>query len=95
MQDIPDVNWDDEYTQRGLNTRVQGSSRDDGDKVKAVVIEFFGEGVIVPSFIPEESQPYSYNYTSGSQQGLQTPPPTHELQTQEDQVEYGRGLRVI
>ena len=95
VQDIPDVNWDDEYTQRGLNTRIQGSSHDDGDKVKAVVTDFFGEDVIGPSFIPKESQqPYAYNYASGLQQGLQTPPPMQESQTQEDQLEYGRGLCV-
>ena len=95
MQDIPDVNWDDEYTQPGLNTRIQGLSHDDGDNFNAVVTEFFGEDFIGPSFIPEESQqPYAYNYASGSQQGLQTPPPMQESQTQEDQLEYGRGLRV-
>nr|XP_040250087.1 uncharacterized protein LOC120967881 [Aegilops tauschii subsp. strangulata] len=65
-QGIPDVNWDDEYTQPG-------------DNVNAVDINFFREDVIGPSFIPEESQqPYAYNYASGSQQVLQTPPPMQE-----------------
>ena len=94
MQDIPDVNWDDEDTQRGLNTRIRGASHDHGDTVTAVVTDFFGGDVIGPSFIPEESQPYAYNYASGSQQEFQTPPPTQESQTHEAGLEYGRGLRV-
>ncbi|XBI01870.1 hypothetical protein VPH35_130541 [Triticum aestivum] len=81
-QGIPDINWNDEYTQPG-------------DNVYAVDTDFFREDVIGPSFIPEESQqPYAYNYASGSQQGLQTPPPMQESQTQEDQLEYGHDLRV-
>ena len=82
MQGIPDVHWNDEYTQPG-------------DNVYDVDTDFFRDDVIGPSFIPEESQQlYTYNYASGSQQGLQTPPPMQESQTEEDQLEYGRGLRV-
>ena len=108
MQDIPDVNWGDENTQRGVNTGLRGASHDHGvntglrgashdlgDTVTSLVTEFFGGDVIGPSFIPEESQqPYAYNYASGWQQGFQTPPPMQESQTQEAEVEYGRGLRV-
>ena len=68
MQGTPDVNWNDEYTQPG-------------DNVYAVDTDFFREDVIGPSFIHEESQPYAYNYTLGSQQGFQTPAPTQESQT--------------
>ena len=81
MQGIPDVNWNDEYTQPG-------------DNVNAVDTDFFREDVIGPSFIPPESQPYAYNYASGSQQGFATPPPTQDSQTHEAELEYGRGLRV-
>ena len=89
MQDIPDVNWGDEDTQHGLNAGVRGASHDHGDTVTSLVTEFFGGDVIGPSFIPAESQPYAYNYASGSQQGFPTPPPTQESQTQEAEVEYG------
>jgi hypothetical protein len=94
VQDIPDVNWGDENTQRGVNTGVRGASHDHGDTVTSLVTEFFGGDVIGPSFIPAESQPYAYNYASGSQQGFATPPPTQESQTYEGELEYGRGLRV-
>ena len=91
VQDTPDVNWGDENTQRGVNTGLRGASHDHGvntglrgashdlgDTVTSLVTEFFGGDVIGPSFIPPESQPYAYNYASGSQQGFQTPPPTQE-----------------
>ncbi|XP_037489670.1 uncharacterized protein LOC119368538 [Triticum dicoccoides] len=91
---IPNVNWDDENTQRGVNAGVPGASHDHGDTVTSLVTEFFGGDVIGPSFIPAESQPYAYNYTSGSQQGFPTPPPTQESQTHEAELEYGHGLRV-
>ena len=107
MQNIPDVNWDDENTQRGVNTGLRGASHDHGvntglrgashdlgDTVTSLVTEFFGGDVIGPSFIPRESQPYAYNYASGSQQGFPTPPTTQDSQTHEAEVEYGRGLRV-
>ncbi|XBI63429.1 hypothetical protein VPH35_043844 [Triticum aestivum] len=106
-QDTPDVNWGDENTQRGVNTGLRGASHDHGvntglrgashdlgDTVTSLVTEFFGGDVIGPSFIPPESQPYAYNYASGSQQGFATPPPTQDSQTHETEVEYGRGLRV-
>ena len=89
-----DVNWGDENTQRGLNTGVREASHDHGDTVTSLVTEFFGGDVIGPSFIPPESQPYAYNYASGSQQGFATPPPTQDSQTHEAELEYGRGLRV-
>ena len=52
MQDIPDVNWGDENTQRGVNTGVRGASHDHGDTVTSLVTEFFGGDVIGLSFIP-------------------------------------------
>ena len=107
VQDTPDVNWGDENTQRsvntglrgashdhGVNTGLRGASHDLGDTVTSLVTEFFGGDVIGPSFIPPESQPYAYNYASGSQQGFATPPPTQDSQTHEAELEYGRGLRV-
>ncbi|XP_037431869.1 uncharacterized protein LOC119298661 [Triticum dicoccoides] len=106
-QDTPDVNWGDENTQRGVNTCLRGASRDHGvntglrgashdlgNTVTSLVTEFFRGDVIGPSFIPPESQPYAYNYASGSQQGFATPPPTQDSQTHEAELEYGRGLRV-
>ncbi|KAM3365774.1 hypothetical protein ACQJBY_015435 [Aegilops geniculata] len=78
----------------GVNTGFQGASHDLGDPVTSLVTEFFGGDVIGPSFIPAESQPYAYNYASGSQQGFATPPPTQDSQTHEAELEYGRGLRV-
>ncbi|KAM3190868.1 hypothetical protein ACQJBY_068694 [Aegilops geniculata] len=107
QMDIPDVNWGDENTQRGVNTGLRGASHDHGvntglrgashdhgDTVTSLVTEFFGGDVIGPSFILVESQPYAYNYASGSQQGFATPPPTQDSQTHEAELEYGRGLRV-
>ena len=93
-QDTPDVNWGDENTQRGVNTGLRGASYDLGVPVTSLVTEFFGGDVIGPSFIPAKSQPYAYNYASGSQQGFATPPPTQDSQTHEAELEYGRGLRV-
>ena len=107
MQDTPDVNWGDENTQRGVNTGLRGASHDHGvntglrgashdlgDTVTSLVTEFFGGDVIGPSSIPPESQPYAYNYASGSQQGFATPPPTQDSQAHEAELEYGRGLCV-
>lgn len=94
MQDIPDRTWDDDNNQTGLNTQIRGALPYHADPVTAAVTDFFGGDVIGPSFIPEESQAYAYNFASGSQQGLQTPPPAQESQTQEAEVQYGRGFRV-
>ena len=58
-----------------------------------LVHDFFEMDVIGPSYIPSQSQPYTYNFESSSQYGLQTPPPMHESQTQEEGGPYGRGHR--
>lgn len=90
MQESTDPTWDDEDTQRGLNTDILIASHDRGNTVPGIITDFFQANVIGPSYIPPESQPNTYNFASGSQYGLQTPPPMHESQTQEDEGEYSR-----
>ncbi|XP_044416416.1 uncharacterized protein [Triticum aestivum] len=57
-QDIPDVNWGDENTQRGVNRGVRGASHDHGHTVTSLVTKFFGGEVIGPSLSPR-----SHNHT--------------------------------
>lgn len=70
QQEIADRTWDDEDTQRGLNTGILRASHDHDNTVTGLVTDFFGDDVIGPSYIPPESQPYTYNFASGSQYGL-------------------------
>ena len=93
MQESNDTSWEDEETQRGVNKDILIESLDPRCRVPELVHEFFEMDVIGPSYIPSQSQPYTYNFESSSQYGLQTPPSMHEWQTEEEEGQYGRGLR--
>jgi hypothetical protein len=95
VQESNDISWEDEETQRGVNKDILTESLNpyNLDRVPGLLNDFFEEDVIGPSFIPSQSQPYTYNFESSSQYGLQTPPPMHESQTQEEEGQYGHGLR--
>ncbi|XP_044969867.1 uncharacterized protein LOC123429971 [Hordeum vulgare subsp. vulgare] len=92
-QEINDASWGYEETKRGVHKQILIESHDTRRPLPGIVDDFFGEDLIGPSYIPSESQLYIYNFESSSQYGLQTPPPMHESQTQEQEGQYGRGLR--
>ena len=95
MQESNDRSWEDEETQRGVNIDILTESLNphNPDRVPGLLNDFFETDIIGPSYIPSQSEPYTYNFESSSQYGLQTPPPIHESQTQEEGGQYGRGLR--
>ena len=85
MQESNDTSWKDEKTQRGVNKDILTESLDPRCRVLGLLNDFFETDVIGPSYIPSQSEPYTYNFESSSQYGLQTPPPMHESQTQEEE----------